>query len=379
MILFGIDRVEEYKRLFCGNAALITAPSGRTADNRSSIDRLREICALKLLLAPEHGVRGDKAAGELFEDSIDTPSGLPMLSLYSKSGHALDAAALDGIDCVIYDIQDVGCRYYTFISTLKAAMQACALAGKRLIILDRPDPLGGKVEGTLLQKGFESFVGCYAMPQRYGLTPGEFALMLNCENAYKCDVHIVPCLGLKRSMTFRAWGRPWIMPSLAMPRFETALLYPGTCLFEGTSWSEGRGTADPFAIIGAPGVEAESFSASFNALKLGGVIATPVYFSPYASKHAGQICGGLHLHIVDENALRPVEMGWRLIELAQSQYPQSFAVQPPSSPGGRPFISLLQGGAELEAPAFSANALIRRQAADQAAFAAVCEQYRLYQ
>ena len=378
MVQFGIDRVAEYRHLLQGRVALITAPSGRTADNRSSIDRLREVCDLVLLLAPEHGVRGDKGAGELFGDCIDTPSGLPMMSLYRKGGKGLSPEALERFDTLVYDIQDVGCRYYTFISTLKNAMEDCAQAGKRLVVLDRGNPLGGRVEGTLLQEECRSFVGCWRLPQRYGLTCGEFARMVNSEEHIGCDLHVVPCEGLRRDMTFSDWGRVWVMPSLAMPRFETALLYPGTCLFEGTNWSEGRGTADPFAIIGAPEVDADRFSEAFNRLGLAGVVSTPVYFVPNASKHRGVTCGGVHLHITDGDALRPVELGYRLLELAKTLFPNTFGILPPVSEGGKPFISLLAGNRGLEDSDWSVDGMLQSQDNDCADFCAMAEQYRLY-
>jgi len=347
MVKFGIDRVEEYRHLLEGRVALITAPSGRTADNRSSIERLREVCDLQLLLAPEHGVRGDKGAGELFEDCIDQPSGLPMMSLYRKGSKGLSEQALARFDTLVYDIQDVGCRYYTFISTLKNAMEDCARAGKRLVVLDRGNPLGGWVEGTTLQTQCRSFVGCWELPQRYGLTCGEFARMVNAEDNIGCDLQVIPCEGLTRGMTFSDWGRLWVMPSLAMPRFETALLYPGTCLFEGTNWSEGRGTADPFAIIGAPGVDADKLSQALNGLKLEGVVSTPVYFVPSTSKHRGETCGGVHLHVTCGELLRPVELGYRLLDLARTMFPETFAILPPYSAGGKPFSSLLAGNRGL--------------------------------
>ena len=378
MVKFGIDRVGEYRHLLEGRVALITAPSGRTADNRSSIDRLKEVCDLRLLLAPEHGVRGDKGAGELFEDCIDQPSGLPMMSLYRKGSKGLSSQALELFDTLVYDIQDVGCRYYTFISTLKNAMEDCARANKRLVVLDRGNPLGGRVEGTTLLPDCRSFVGCWALPQRYGLTCGEFAQMVNAEDNIGCDLYVVPCEGLTRSMTFPDWGRLWVMPSLAMPRYETALLYPGTCLFEGTNWSEGRGTADPFAIIGAPGVDADRLSDAFNGLKLAGVVSTPVYFVPSASKHKGETCGGVHLHITDEEALRPVELGYRLLDLARTLFPETFEILPPYSEGGKPFISLLAGNRGLECDSWSVEEMLQRQEQDCAAFREKTEKYRLY-
>ena len=378
MVKFGIDRVGEYRHLLGGRVALITAPSGRTADNRSSIDRLKEVCDLWLLLAPEHGVRGDKGAGELFEDCIDQPSGLPMMSLYRKSSKGLSQQALERFDTLVYDIQDVGCRYYTFISTLKNAMEDCAWAGKRLVVLDRGNPLGGKVEGTNLQTECRSFVGCWEMPQRYGLTCGEFARMVNADDKIGCDLHVVPCEGLTRGMTFPDWGRVWVMPSLAMPRYETALLYPGTCLFEGTNWSEGRGTADPFAIVGAPGVDADKLSDALNQMKLEGVVSTPVYFVPSASKHKGVTCGGVHLHVTDEDALRPVELGYLLLELARDLFSETFEILPPYSEGGKPFISLLAGNRRMEYVGWSAEEMLERQARDCASFRKKAENYRLY-
>lgn len=378
MVKFGIDRIAEYKELLAGRVALITAPSGRTAGNRGSIDRLKEVCDLRLLLAPEHGVRGDKGAGELFEDCVDGPSGLPMMSLYRKGSKGLSSEALERFDTLVYDIQDVGCRYYTFISTLKNAMGDCAKAGKRLVVLDRGNPLGGRVEGTALLPGYRSFVGCWEMPQRYGLTCGEFARMVNGEEQIGCDLHVVPCQGLTREMTFCDWGRLWVMPSLAMPRFETALLYPGTCLLEGTNWSEGRGTADPFAIVGAPGVDADRLSEAFNGLRLPGVVSTPMYFVPNSSKHKGQTCGGVHLHVTDGKALRPVELGYRLLELAKTLFPETFEILPPYSEGGKPFISLLQGGPDLEDPRWTAEGLLERQERDCRDFMEKAEPYRLY-
>ena len=167
MLKFGIDRAAEFAPLFAGRVALITAPSGRSSDNVGSIDVLRQRFDLRLLLAPEHGVRGDMPAGALFDGGIDRVSGLPVLSMYSRDSKRLPRAALDGFDTLVYDIQDVGCRYYTFISTLKIALEDCAANGKRLVVLDRPNPLGTSIEGCVLDREVESFVGCYDIPARY--------------------------------------------------------------------------------------------------------------------------------------------------------------------------------------------------------------------
>ncbi len=377
MVIFGADRIEEMRQLFAGRVALITSPSGRTADNCSTIDRLREHCDLRLLLAPEHGVRGDKGAGEDFGNGIDDLSGLPMMSMYAKGSQRLPQEALEQFDTLVYDIQDVGARYYTYISTLKNAMEACGKQGKRLVVLDRANPLGTGAEGTVMEDGLRSFVGCHSLPVRYGLTCGEFARMVNAEEGYGCDLHVVPCKGLRREMDYTHWGRVWVMPSLAVPRFETALLYPGTCLIEGTNCSEGRGTADPFAIVGAPFVRAEDFAKKFNALGCPGVTATPIWFTPFYSKHAGTLCGGIHLHVTEKATLRPVAMGLKLLKLLQEEYPEEFSLLPPGS-DGIPFVSRLAGHRELERPDWSPDDLIARGERESAAFQARAEQYRLY-
>ena len=368
MVLFGADRVAEFQELFAGRVALLTGPSGRTSGNEPTFDVLKQCCDLRLLLAPEHGVRGDKAAGALFADEIDEESRLPVRSLYTRDSKRLSQETLALFDTLVYDMADVGCRYYTFLTTLRYCVEDCAAAGKRLVVLDRPNPLGDRVEGGLMRQETISFVGGYEMPVCYGLTCGELAVMMNEELRCGCDLHIVPCAGLTRNMTFRDWGHCWVMPSMGIPRSETALLYPGTCLMEGTTCSEGRGTGDPFGIIGAPFIRAEEFCKAFNALDCPGVETTPVYFTPAASKHAGILCGGIHLHIMDETALEPVAMGVRLLDLLRKMYPNDFAFLPPVREDGKIFLSLLAGHRDFEKKDWDADALIHRYARESAAF-----------
>ncbi len=379
MVLYGADRAQEYRNVFEGRVALLTGPSGRTSDNRPTIDVLKECCNLQLLLAPEHGVRGDKAAGALFEDEIDRESGLTVRSLYTKTSKRLSQETLSLFDTLVYDMADVGCRYYTFLTTLRYCIEDCAAAGKRLVVLDRPNPLGDRVEGGLLQPEVMSFVGGYQMPVCYGLTCGELAVMMNEELGCHCDLQIVPCGGLTRQMTFRDWGHCWVMPSVGIPRFETALLYPGTCLIEGTNLSEGRGTADPFGILGAPFIQAEEFARRFRAMKLPGVEATPVYFTPTASKHQGNLCGGIQLHIMDEKALRPVELGVRLLDLLRRIYPNDFAFLPPVRQDGKRFISLLAGHREFENPNWNADTILARYETESQAFRTRKMRYERYE
>ncbi len=379
MVLYGADRAKEYRNVFEGRVALLTGPSGRTSDNRPTIDVLKECCNLQLLLAPEHGVRGDKAAGALFEDEIDRESGLTVRSLYTKTSKRLSQETLSLFDTLVYDMADVGCRYYTFLTTLRYCIEDCAAAGKRLVVLDRPNPLGDRVEGGVLRQDTESFVGGYTIPVCYGLTCGELAVMMNEELNCGCDLQVVPCGGLTRQMTFRDWGHCWVMPSVGIPRFETALLYPGTCLIEGTNLSEGRGTADPFGILGAPFIQAEEFARRFRAMKLPGVEATPVYFTPTASKHQGVLCGGIQLHIMDEKALRPVELGVRLLDLLRRIYPNDFAFLPPVRQDGKRFISLLAGHREFENPNWNADTILARYETESQAFRTRKMRYERYE
>lgn len=379
MVRYGVDRLETCRGLLGGGrVALLTSAAGRSSENVATIDLLGDICHLTALLGPEHGVRGDLPAGTLAGNSVDPATGLPVYSLYSADSKRLRAEIQDTFDILVYDLQDVGLRFYTFLSTLCYMVEDCAAAGKRLVVLDRPNPLGGSVvEGGVLQDAYRSFVGCRPVPIRYGLTAGEFAQMVNRTERLGCDLHVVPC-ELWRGEMFPDWGQIWQMPSLSLPTFEGAALYAGTCIFEGTALSEGRGTAAPFRIIGGPGIDGEKLVRGFSELKLPGVIATPVCFSPTTSKHQGVSCGGVMLHVTDCRALRPVEMGVRLLDLFQRYYPEQSAFLPPPKPGGTPFISLLTGCGDLAAGCGKGE-LLARWRQESGAFAREKTAYHLYE
>lgn len=378
MVSYGIDHIKDHQHLLSGGrVALVTSITGRSSANRATIDLLGELCRLTALLGPEHGVRGDQPAGALTADYTDPATGLPVFSLYSAAGKRLRQEMLDRFDILVYDIQDVGLRFYTFISTLCCLVEDCARAGKRLVVLDRPDPLGDGVEGGLLREEYRSFVGWYPVPARYGLTPGEFARMVNAREGLGCDLHVVPCGGW-RGEPFPAWGQLWQMPSLGLPTFEGTALYAGTCLFEGTALSEGRGTSAPFRILGGPGIDGEAMTRAFAALDLPGAAATPVYFTPTASKHRGAACGGLMLHVTDFRALRPVELGVELLALFQKLYPEQSAFLPPAGEGRRPFISLLTGCGDFT-PGWDKGRILARWREESAAFAREKQRYHLYE
>ncbi|GIP53517.1 exo-beta-N-acetylmuramidase NamZ family protein [Paenibacillus vini] len=340
----GADRIVDYSKLFKGKKiGLITAPTGLTADLVSTIQIFKENFHLAALFSPEHGVRGNLAAGAEVETYQDPLTGVPVYSMYRKDSKRMTPEMLDEVDLVVYDIQDVGVRYYTFIYSMLYALEDCAQAGKPFVVLDRINPLDGvTVEGNVLKPGYESFIGNFPLCVRYGLTPGEVAGMVNDRMGWNADLHVVPCKGWERSQLFPETGRIWIHPSLNIPRFETALLYGGTCLFEGTNLSEGRGTTFPFEMIGAPFIEPERLADEMNGLDLPGVKFRPVYFTPTTSKFQGELCGGVQLYVTDLRAFHAVETGVTLMYTIKRNYPE-FSYLPPIRVNSRPFIDLLCG------------------------------------
>lgn len=373
---FGVDCAGEYADLIIGRTALVTSASGCNSKGESTVDVLRKLCDLRLLLAPEHGIRGNRAAGETFGTERDPETGLEVLSMYSGVSKRMPREAFDQVDTIVYDLQDVGCRYYTYLSTLKLLVEDCAAFGKRLVVLDRPNPLGDRVEGIQMRQDLISFVGCHPIPVCYGLTCGEFARMVQNEEKWDCDLHIVPCTGLHRNETFREWGKNWVRPSPNIPDFETALLYPGACLIEGTNISEGRGTLNPFATIGAPFVDGKRLCSAMSELNLSGISAEAVCFTPNASKYAGIRCSGIHLHVEDASILHPTEIGIWLLEVLFKLYPEKMELLPGKS--GIPFISQLAGHREFEKSFWNSDTLISRAEQESAVFRKRKKQFEIY-
>lgn len=241
---------------------LITNPTGVTRGLESAVDLMAQATDFKLaaLFGPEHGVRGDAQAGAAVADHLDARTGLAAYSLYGATRKPAPVM-LAGLDVLVFDIQDIGARYYTYPWTLALVMQAAREAGIGVIVADRPNPIGGgKVEGPVLDPALASFVGAYPIPVRHGLTMGELALMMNKDFAIGCDLTVVTCATWRRGKDFSQTGLPWVPPSPNMPTLDTAFLYPGTCLIEGTNLSEGRGTAKPFELIGAPFIDAPALA-----------------------------------------------------------------------------------------------------------------------
>lgn len=379
MILNGIDNIAGSGRLFKGKRlGLITSPTGLNADGLSTIQILHDNYELAALFSPEHGVRGDLAAGAMVDTYTDPGTGIPVYSLYRKDSKRLTQEMLDAVDVVVYDIQDVGVRYYTFISTMLLALEDCARAGKPFVVLDRINPLdGATVEGNVLKEGFRSFVGHYPLTVRYGLTAGEVACMANDQMGWGAELHVVRCRNWERHMQFPDTRGLWIPPSMGIPRFETALLYPGTCLFEGTNLSEGRGTPYPFEMIGAPFIHAEKLIGEMNGLGLPGVHFRPVYFKPTASKHEGIHCSGVQVHVTDRRAVRPLDTGVMLLYTIKRMFGE-FAFLPPVREGSRPFIDLLGGDSLYREENANPSVLLEQFREESRQFAEAKRTYHLY-
>ena len=331
MVLNGIDAIDGFDSLFARKKlGVITSVSGVNREFVPSWKILAERYTVGALFAPEHGLFGCEEAGAPVESGgSQSASGIPVYSLYRKDGQDFESSTLEHVDALVYDIQDVGTRFYTYISTMICALKAACTYGKEVIILDRVNPLGGfKAEGALVQKEYESFVGMYPLPIRYALTAGELARFVHASEAMSCELHTVPVKNWTRGMLFNETGLPWVPPSPNIPRFECALLYPGIGLFEGTNISEGRGTASPFSTVGAPFIDAEKLADAMNAKKLPGVHFMNTCFTPVSSKHSGTLCRGVRLFITDCKTFEPVKTGLELLFTIKNEYPEDFTFLP---------------------------------------------------
>ncbi len=330
----GLDLVEREwpKDLLESRVGLLVHP----ASVNSRLEHASDVFAgskkfeLKSFFGPQHGIRGETqdnmVEGEGFADSR---TGLPVYSLYGKTREP-EPSMLADIDVLAADMQDVGARYYTFIWTLALVMKACAAAGKKVVVLDRPNPIGGdKTEGPVLRPEFRSFVGLHPIPVRHGMTIGEISLYLR-DNYYpSLELYVIRLKGWKREMMFEDTGLPWVLPSPNMPTVDTAIVYPGMCLLEATNLSEGRGTTRPFEIFGAPFIDPDTLVNRLAKFDLKGVAFRPLYFLPTFQKHAGQVCGGAQIHVTERKRFRPFRMAVAILQLIVEAYPHHFSWKEP--------------------------------------------------
>jgi len=280
------------------------------------------------LFGPEHGIWGHAQDMVEVAGSPDARTGLPINSLYGERRRPT-SVSLSAIDLLLVDLQDIGSRYYTFIWTMALCMEACAEKDVEMLVLDRPNPIGGSVEGTVTEPGFESFVGLHPLPTRHGLTIGEVANYLKERYYPALKLEIGRLHGWNRRRFFDECGLLWAPPSPNMPSLSTAIVYPGMCLLEGTNLSEGRGTTRPFETFGAPFIDPWSYCERLNSLNLPGVYFGPIQFQPTFHKHAGEICGGAFLHMLDRDSFEPVLTGVAVLQETLRLYPQSFTWRPP--------------------------------------------------
>jgi uncharacterized protein YbbC (DUF1343 family) len=373
----NLDRIRNLR------IGLVTNHSGVTSDLTRTADVLRRCPGLQLaaLLAPEHGITGEAENGTRIAPCIDRATGVPVFSLYGNAPEPTPDM-LEEVGVLLFDIQDVGARFYTYISTLAFAMQGAAKHGTPFIVLDRPNPIGALLEGNLVETGWTSFVGIYPILLRHGMTVGELAQMFNGEFGIGAELTVVPMQGWSRTMLFGETGLSWVPPSPNMPTPDTALVYPGTCLLEGTNMSVGRGTAKPVEQSGAPFVMGDVLADALNARALPGVRFRPVCFVPGFGRYAGQRCEGVQLHITDRACFRPVRAALEIIVCLRTLYPDDFAWSTPARPGERYHFDLLAGTdrvrTAIESGASAAD-IVGAWSGEQEAFREMRAPYLLYQ
>ena len=372
-------------RLRGARVGLIANPTAVTADLTHAALHLKSLKGSKLaaLFGPEHGVFANAQDLEEVGDLKDPQTGLRVFSLYGET-RIPTAKMLAGIDVLVFDIQDVGSRYYTFIYTLLHAMQACAAHRVRLVVLDRPNPIGGtRVQGNLLDPRFLSFVGMHPLAVRHGMTVGELALMFADELGLSLDLEVVPMKNYRRAMDFEDTGLPWVLPSPNMPTVDTAYVYPGGCLIEGTNLSEGRGTTRPFHLVGAPWLDAWKLADDLTRAGLGGLGFRPCYFTPTFHKHAGVVCGGVEVHITDRRKIDAFYAYLVIIEKARAQNKSKFAWRKPPYEYEfiKPPIDILCGTSDVR-EAIEAGRPVRRFKeqfeSESAAFEVIRRPYLMY-
>jgi len=385
-IRLGSDVLFESKRLAGARIGVVCNHASMNADFVHVIDRAMAADGVTLgaIFGPQHGFRSDVQDNMVETPHRDDPRRrVPIYSLYSETREPT-AEMLRGLDALVVDLQDIGARIYTYIYTMANCMRAAAKHGVQVIVCDRPNPIGGDaVEGATLQRGWESFVGLFPIPMRHGMTIAEIAKLFNDAFGIGAPLDVVAMEGWTRGMYADATALPWVMPSPNMPTLDTAVVYPGTVLFEGTMLSEGRGTTRPFELVGAPWIDADRFAAEMNALGLPGAYFRPAGFEPTFQKHARQACGGCQIHVLDRAAFRPVMTGVALIAMFRQLDSGRFAWrQPPYEyEHDKMPIDILAGSDVLRTQVESgvpANEIAASWKEDEAAFSRLRAQYLLY-
>lgn len=333
-MLTGLDRIERHwpQQLKNARVGLVVHPASvnRSLEHSVDVALKSKKFQLKALFGPQHGIRGETQDNMVeWEGFKDKKTGLPVYSLYGHTRKP-EPEMLKDIDVMVIDMQDVGSRYYTFIWTMELCMQACLENNKSVVILDRPNPIGGHItEGPVLDMHYSSFVGQRPLPVRHGMTIGEIGSYLRSEFYPSLDFYVIKMKRWSRNMFFDNTRLPWVMPSPNMPSLDSAIVYPGMCLLEGTMLSEGRGTTRPFEIFGAPFIDPDILVNRLKEFNLPGVIFRPMYFQPTFQKHAGKLCGGAQIHVTDRKKFKPFKTGVAIIKAVHDLYPDEFKWKEP--------------------------------------------------
>lgn len=329
----GLERLleKEIGRLKGRRIGICCNPTAVDSKLRHIVSLIHAIPEVHLvaLFGPEHGIRGEAQDMISVDGGVtDTETGVPIYSLYGHDEASLrpKPEMLDGIDVLLFDIQDVGSRYYTYVYTMSYIMEVAGQKGVEVWVLDRPNPINGvAVEGPMIHEGFRSFVGHHPLPNRHGMTAGELALYFRDVCGVSCSLEVIPMEGWSRSMWYDQTGLPWVMPSPNMPTLDTATVYPGGCLFEGTNLSEGRGTTRPFELVGASYLDPFAFAAALERENLPGVFFRPLRFMPTFHKWGRESCGGVQIHVTDRETFLPFLTGIAILRAAQTVAPDAFA------------------------------------------------------
>ncbi|MEO8682373.1 MAG: DUF1343 domain-containing protein [Vicinamibacterales bacterium] len=385
-VTLGSSRLLESGRLRGRRLGIVSNPASVDGRLTHIVDALLAApdVTVAAIFGPQHGFRSDVQDNMIETPHVDDPlRRVPVYSLYSETREPT-AEMLKGLDALVIDLQDIGARIYTYIYTMANCLRACARHGVEVIVCDRPNPIGGRdVEGPMLVAGYESFVGQFPIPMRHGMTIGELARLFNEHFAIGARLEVVKIEGWTRDLYADATAIPWVMPSPNIPTLDSAIVYPGTVLFEGTRASEGRGTTRPFELIGAPWVMAERFAETMNQRGLPGVHFRPAVFEPTFQKHARTACGGCQIHVLDRRTFLPVLTGVALIEQVRAADPSSFGWRPPpyEYEHDKEPIDILAGSPALRT-AIDAGAraedLARDWARENLPFLALRERFLLY-
>ena len=372
----GIERLAEYRAVFTGKrVGLITNQTGIDSEGTSSAVLLSRVTQLTALFSPEHGIQGNEREGASIGHSTDPRTGQPVYSLYGNTKRPTPEMLKD-IDILCFDIQDVGARFYTYISTMAYAMEECARYKKQFVVFDRPNPIGGTVEGNMLELEYRSFTGYFPIVQRHGMTVGELALLFNTEYGIHCNLTVIQMEGWNREAYFDELPLIWVPPSPNIPSPQTALVYAGVCLFEGTNLSVGRGTTMPFQYLGAPYIDAYLLADRLNWLGLKGIRFLPAFFTPSLSLYAGQLCGGVQIAVTDRRSFAPVKTAIAMFYELKRLYPTEFTI----NNAGKKYcgLHLLTGCTQLTDPSQTAQDYFTRIEKETKQFSNIRKKYLLY-